>query len=278
MTSVTARIKQIKQPRGGFIKPSEFTPILLEDDQILNEEENIHGILVGLCVEYLTRLIVTNDRMEAFRISIQGAKRAEGFGEIGLLEVLLNLLEGVRGLDDQSIINACKIVTFDTWLRNPGKAKQTKGYNEINPDKSTVENIRILVKRSLSFFEIYGPVVKDGFTFEPVAPNDDEFYEMKLFKGHTYGGYTHTVQSGDGDFLTEDTLWDFKVSRSKPTSQHTLQLLMYWIMGQHSGQDVYKLIDKLGIFNPRFNTIYTIDVNNISKEVIDTIENEIICY
>ena len=54
-----------------------------------------------MCVDYLTRFIITDDKREAFRISIQGAKRAVEFGEIGLLDIALNLLEGVTGLDDE---------------------------------------------------------------------------------------------------------------------------------------------------------------------------------
>lgn len=74
-----------------------------------------------------------------------------------------------------------------------------------------------------------------------------------------------TVDKGDGDFLTDDTLWDFKVSRAKPTNKHTLQLLMYWIMGQHSGQYIFKDITKLGIYNPRFNAAYLIEVKKFQK-------------
>ena len=72
---------------------------------------------------------------------------------------------------------------------------------------------------------------KDGFTFE--------------------GGYTDIVSSGDGDYLTEDTLWDFKVSKEEPKSKYTLQLLMYYIMGCHSIHPEFQKIEKLGIFNPR---------------------------
>ena len=39
-----------------------------------------------------------------------------------------------------------------------------------------------MVKRSLAFWKEYGPITKDGFTFE--------------------GGYTDIVSSGDGDYLT----------------------------------------------------------------------------
>ena len=31
-----------------------------------------------------------------------------------------------------------------------------------------------------------------------------------------------------------------------PQSKDTLQILMYWIMGQHSGQKCFKNIDKIG--------------------------------
>lgn len=78
--------------------------------------------------------------------------------------------------------------------------------------------------------------------------------------------------------MTVDTLWDFKVSKAKPTNKHTLQLLMYWIMGQHSGQEIFKEIKYIGIFNPRLNTVYKLSLNSIPNEVIRRIEDEVICY
>ena len=48
MSSVTARIKQIKQPRGGYIKPSQFTVREIQDGNILSEEENISASTSGL--------------------------------------------------------------------------------------------------------------------------------------------------------------------------------------------------------------------------------------
>ena len=53
---------------------------------------------------------------------------------------------------------------------------------------------------------------------------------------------------------------------------------MYWIMGQHSGNEMFKGIAKLGIFNPRLNVVYTYDISNISKETIKEIEEKVICY
>ena len=259
MYSVTGRIKDVKQPRGGYIKPSEFETIELNDGKMLNVEENVHVSVIGMAVDYLTRFMIGTDLLEAFKISIMGASLATKLGLTIAEKEAKKYLSGIKGLDDDSIINACKMVTFDVWYRNPMGAMLAKTAKETNPDKETIENIRTMVERSINFFDEYGPVTVDGFTFEP-------------------DGYTDTVSSGDGDFLTADTLWDFKVAKSKPTNKHTLQLLMYWIMGQHSGKPEYKALTKLGIFNPRLNTVYLFDVSNVSAEIIADIEKNVICY
>ena len=260
MSSVTQRIKEIKQPRGGYIKPSQFKLQKIDDEKILNEQENVHASVIGTAVDYLTRFVMGADILEAFKISCMGAKVAESmFKQKSALKTAQKILVGIKGLDNNSVINACKMVTYDVWYRNPMGAMLAKGVEETNPDLETIENIQIMVERSVKFWEEFGPIIQDGFTFEP-------------------NGYTDTVNTGDGDYLTVDTLWDFKVSKSKPTNKHTLQLLMYWIMGQHSGQKVYKNITRLGIFNPRLNFVYTLDLADIAPEIIEEIERDVICY
>lgn len=39
MSSVTVRIGEIKQPRGGYIKPSSFDAIAMDDGVTLNPDE-----------------------------------------------------------------------------------------------------------------------------------------------------------------------------------------------------------------------------------------------
>ncbi|WP_283699407.1 hypothetical protein, partial [Clostridium perfringens] len=221
MVSVTQRIKQIKQPRGGYIRPKEFNITILDDNIKLNEKENIHSSLVGLAVDYMTRYSIGTPINEAFKISIMGASI------IGESKFAQKLIEEIEGLDDNSIVNACKLVGYDVCCR--AGIIGYKPVQNINPDKDTIDNIRYMIKRSLKFIEIYGPIIKDGFTFE--------------------GGYTNLVSKGDGDFLTKSTLWDFKVSTKNPTNAHTLQLLMYYLMGINSTNEKYfKDVEKLGIF------------------------------
>lgn len=278
MPSVTARINQIKQPYGGYIKPSQFKATELKTDFPLYEEENVHGSVVGMAVDYLSRYATSGDLLGAFKISLQGAQLAELFGKKGSMKAAKKLILGIKGLDEKSVINACKLVTFDVWVRNPIGAMTAKDYKETKPDKFTISNIQVLVLRSVEFFEKYGPVVADGFGFAPEDGDIEDYQKMTKTGKGSFGGYTATVETGDGDFLTRDTLWDFKVSKSKPTNKHTLQLLMYWIMGQHSGQKCFKNITKLGIYNPRLNTVYLLEVKDIPDEVIKEVEKDVICY
>jgi len=251
MASVVQRIKEVKQPRGGYIKPKEFEVIQLESNIELHPDENIHSSLVGLAVDYLTRFANGADREEAFKISLLGSRIIKEERKA------IKLLKEIKGLDDKSIENACKLVGYDVCFRS-GIAGY-KPVELIEADKKTIDNIREMVQRSLNFIEIYGPITKDGFTFE--------------------GGYTDLVSAGDGDFLTESTIWDFKVSVKGPTNSHTLQILMYYLMGKHSRNELhFENLKKLGFFNPRLNCVYLLEIDKISPLIIEEVSEKVIGY
>ncbi|MBQ8197736.1 MAG: hypothetical protein IJZ73_06765 [Clostridia bacterium] len=265
MSSVTKRIHEISQPRGGYVKLEQFTLKSFNDDKELYEE-NLPPQLIGLVVDYLTRFMLTKDVLRAFSISFQGYEfRIMWLGEDQRKHDKLkgvsidSLLSKVKGLDDESIIAACKACSYDVWRRaTPILALTAPLASDIFPDKSTINNIRVMVNRSISFLENNGPLVKVGPTFEP--------------------GYSKIVNTGDGDYLTEDCIWDFKVSKNKPNKEHTLQLLMYWILGQHSNREEFSCVNKIGIYNPRLNQAYILNIENISKETISIVEKDVICY
>lgn len=48
MVSVTQRIKQIKQPRGGYLPVKTFTVTTLDDGQVLNPESLLRLVWLGL--------------------------------------------------------------------------------------------------------------------------------------------------------------------------------------------------------------------------------------
>lgn len=251
LMTVTQRAKSVKQPRGGYIKRVDFDEISLgPGEEELNENENIHASLIGMAIDYLTRFHLTGDKIEAFKISLLGSDR------IGELETATILLYGIRGLDDLSITNAIKISGYDVLYRTSGVGFVP--IEEINPDQDTIENVRIMVKRTLSFFEKYGPITKDGFTFE--------------------GAYTKIIASGDGDYLTKDILRDLKVLKNHFTKNHTLQLFIYRRMGLKSDYETFKNIKYLGIYNPRKNKVFTYELSKLSEETIRIVDEEVIGY
>lgn len=122
MYSVTGRIAVIKQPRGGYIKPSQFKEISINDNCVLNENENVHGSIIGITVDYLTRFALGTNKEDAFIISLLGADIAEQHGREDYVDAANMFLNNITGLDDKSIISACKLATFDVWYRNTGNA------------------------------------------------------------------------------------------------------------------------------------------------------------
>lgn len=254
MPSVSYRARQVKQPRGGYINPTKMltkTNLGIEPPFDV-KAENVNPGLVGITVDYLTRVMTGTSVEKAFRVSFYGA---------GLMDQRDNakaLASHIKELDDDSIIAACKLVGYDSAFRvSPEVFRPVEG---INPNEETVENVSTMVKSALKFLEEYGPVTHEGITFEG-------------------GGYTKTVNTGDGDFMTADTLWDLKCSVRPPTNKHTLQVAMYWLMGMHSVHaEDYRDLKRLGFFNPRLGNVYTLCIADIPMKTLHEIEVSVIGY
>lgn len=115
-----------------------------------------------------------------------------------------------------------------------------------------------MVGRTVDFFKDEGPVRVFGPTFP--------------------GAYTDIITSGDGDLATDDGIWDLKVSKNHPTKEQTLQLLVYYLMCQHSDDKVLKGISSFGMFNPRLNVSFSLRANLIPSAIISTVERDMIGY
>ena len=128
-----------------------------------------------------------------------------------------------------------------------------------SPDAATIGNIKIMVNRGVSFLRHCSTEIKTGITFE--------------------GGYTDIVVNGDCDYLTDNALIDFKVLRGNVMNNHTLQILMYYLMGLHSihGSEFQK-VKWLALFNPRKHVVYYINVRKIPEAVIKEVSRYVIGY
>lgn len=248
MFSVTRRIEIINQPRGGYVNPNQFEIQKFQDGKEINSISVEYKTIQGLVVDYLTRFMSGCSKEKAFEVSVRGA------GLVFEAENAKRLLNNIKGLDSWSIYSACQLVGYDVVVRRGAGAFSP--VEKINPEDAVIQNIIIMVQRALKFLEKYGPVTSYGFTFE--------------------GGYTKIVSSGDGDLLTRDTLWDFKVSQKLPSSRNTLQLLMYYILGIHSIHKEFQNIRKIGIFNPELNMMFELKLSQIPDAVFKEVSREVI--
>ena len=66
MSSVTGRINEIKQPYGGYLRPSAFKTTVINDGITLNEQENRHASTIGLVIDYFTRFVMGADKRGSF--------------------------------------------------------------------------------------------------------------------------------------------------------------------------------------------------------------------
>ena len=255
--SVTAILGALKQPKGGFLPLKNFDSKTYPDNLTVVGEYGIHPSLVGLAVDYGTRIALGDDVEKAFGIALVGA------GMVGATKEAEELLAQIDPValrssnsDEQSIVALCKLSGFDSAFR--AGAKAYKPVSEINPDAQTIADIGNLILRTKAFFDASAEAVIAGFTFE--------------------GAYTDDAGASDGDYICADTLWDLKVSKNEPTIKNTMQVLLYYLMGLRSNKDEFKAVTRIGLFNPWLQKSWSISVLDLDESFLSMVENDILGY
>lgn len=257
MPPVTRVVRNTTQPNGGYVNPREMRKVDLESGTKLNPRENISPAMMGLIVDYMSRYALTGDPNDAFKVSLMGVQVMERFApRHGHRKRALDLLASIDGVNPKSVAAAYQLACYDsayrigprTWVDNSG----------FGPDAATAQNAVTMVERTVRFVDRFGPIVADGMTFE--------------------GGYTDKVTAGDADFCTKDVLWDMKVSKYPPTADHTLQLMMYYLMGRHAECKWAEGIESIGVWNPRLDSAWTKRIDEVDGKVIKAIERDVIGY
>lgn len=94
-------------------------------------------------------------------------------------------------------------------------------------------------------------------------------------------GYTDVITCGDADYISKNSLIDLKVSSQNLLNKnHTLQLLIYYLLGINSDQELetYKNMKKikyLTIYNPRLDKSWSIEIDKIKPEIINEVKSTI---
>ena len=254
-TSVVRRTTQVLQPVHGYLPVEIFDVLKFEDsfrpeDYIVNDKAKI-----GLVVDYMTRFLGGVRKEEAFRVSLEGARLmgCDGFAN--------DLLKNIVGIDDKSIKSAFRLVGFDVAVREGTfyfVFADAVGIDEGHITDTMVQCIREMLIRSTEFLAYFGGIKKCNLVFKD--------------------GYSSVVVKGDGDFCTADTLWDMKCTRFRIEPETTLQIAMYYLMGYFSGDEFYRRIKYVGVFNPRLNIAMRVRVSDISDSTWYVICRDVMGY
>ena len=261
------------QPRGGYLPLRSFTRQEFNDGIELSEEtqEDVKlASAIGTAVDALARVQMGWQPESAFRASFDGAlvlDRREMVPSAGKIrctrarEKAQELLAKIVGLDEASVLSAVRLCCFDAFFRAGirGSADEVLAMIEsTTPSTAAIRNASVMVQRTVELLRSDGLEVNCGLDLT--------------------GSYTKNIMAGDCDYVTERTLWDVKVLRKGFTSAHTLQLLIYYIMGRYSVHPEFGEVERIGLFNPRTNTAYVIPVANIPTETLQAVSWDVIGY
>lgn len=252
--TVKQRAKNYEQPVDGFLPINEMQRQKLNPSKIYVRYDLRNGIAqyVGMTVDYLTRFLITGDIKKAFEISFKGAYNA---GKKLEAEELFSRIN--TRMDDDSIINALKLTTFDSYYRT-GKVEE---YNtETIADIITpleIDAVREMVVDTVSYLRKHENIMC-GVEFP--------------------GAFTETVGRGDADFVASNILFDLKCIKGYPNKIDTLQLLIYYFLAKHSTNTLLNCIDQIGIINPRRNEVYLQQISKLNPTMLCTIEKDVVGY
>lgn len=256
--TVTRFCAQYKQPRGGLLNKSEF--IIKENVVNLNEQmfdyklETIHPMLMGTTVDLLVRYMITKDAKYVYELSKMGAGYA---GEMKKWHIFIDDIK--PDLSKKSIYYGIGLARYEQIFRSRVIGDE---YWSVLLNDETINNIRVMVKRALLFLNN----IEEGLVQTNI-----------LF----HKGYTDVITQGDADYISKNSLIDLKVSSQNLLNKnHTLQLLIYYLLGINSDQELetyknMKNIKYLTIYNPRLDKSWSIEIDKIKPEIINEVKSAI---
>lgn len=275
MSSVSELVEKIEQPVFGILPVSCFEKKeLRQDSYVLSNKNTIPAIHLGLIVDYCIKYILgvkLSDILHveyagyAEHIRVSAIKYFDSLSEQSLTQIYIEderkkicLSDFVSNVEnaktfEEFVTNMLYVIQYGDFVRNIRYAYNRVGeVFDTKLSQEELDDILIFFLRTQSWIK----------TFDKAVP----MYKFKPF------GYNNTVTSGEGDFCTKYTLWDLKVSNGEPTTNDTLQLLIYYIMAKNSGNRLYKYVDSIGVYNPKLDSTWLCKIENVDPSTINRVK------
>ena len=244
---ISHRTATARQPRDGYVPLSwfrsrTFGPEVPFDGNRLKPSE------VGTLVDYLTRYsdmrekgLSKQEADVAFESCMRGATNLERnlrynkreFKDSPIACCKSELAKVTYPLNNLSVKAAARVTFFDAFV-NTDVRHHTRKFSNFDLSDGETARIRRMVRNGIRMMGADGGIK----TFDFVIPKDP---------------HSTRITGGRGDYLTEKTLYDMKVSWSEPKVEWTLQILIYYLMGLSVGLDGFDKLKYIGIVNPRLN-------------------------
>lgn len=288
MNSVTDTIKKINQPDGGYLPLSLFEETTYKDNEKIIC--SIKPLYVGKVIDDIIHEIIRSDYRNIFRSEIIGYEsRVDWFTNAFATstkkaktkmrhQIIEEDLE--KHVEIEYMLSKLKLYAYDNDIKNMlnytyGIVQYSIWHDnfEYVSKKATVESSRPkgLSKADLARLQ---RLVSRTLLWLQSSYKDRIIPDYKFYPN----GYSDLIKYGVGDFVCDKTLYDIKCIKDDPTIENTLQLLMYYCMGIHSNNKLYSGIEHLGIYSPVLNKKWVASVDNISKELVDFVNTNIISY
>lgn len=242
-------------PLSKIVSTSKFQKISYHSDNIGSlalEDENISYTSTGTLIDFLTRMIVLNDN-NALGISLRGlaemANKQQKAGYLYKAAMFKTLTKDteIDELNDDVFNLGLDICAWEQAIRG-GHYVSPQAY----PNETTIIHYKIMLKRAKAYLEKIGNIIRTGYV------------------SATKNG----LISGDGDYLSPDTLIDFKVSKFTTMQPNWVrQLFLYRVLLRDELVSPDQ-IKKLMIYNPRRDEGFLLDLTQINPNILDFVKTQ----
>ena len=225
---------------------------------IAGDSESIKPSLMGTLIDYLTRIVICNDKsafdfLRDIRPSwddlIENINEAFADYHAYTPSDIETNIKKLNAYKVQTVVEVCK---REQYFRS-GNSDDIK--QEYTVDDNLLKHIKKLLIRNKKFFDRFGESRIIGYhSHFGIKPNPVEYY------GKSFDAL-HVFIKGDGDYLLSNALMDLKVSSlNNDKSFWKKQLILYYLgldKEELNSNDInYNDIKYLINFNPRYNVAY----------------------
>lgn len=227
---------------------------------IAGDSESIKPSLMGTLIDYLTRIVICNDKsafdfLRDIRPSwddlIENINEAFVDNRAYTPSDIETNIKKLNAYKVQTVVEVCK---REQYFRS-GNLDDIK--QEYTIDDNLLGHIKKLLMRNKKFFDKFDKAEVIGYhSHFGIKPNPVEYY------GKSFDDL-HVFIKGDGDYLLSNALMDLKVSSlNNDKSFWKKQLILYYLgldKEELNSNDInYNDIKYLINFNPRYNVVYKI--------------------